>query len=187
MGILTKNTIDNIFSRFGENIEEYKTFIETGTHLGATCLNVNKIFEKIYTIEISPKYFSISNSNFRSHGVTNVFSILGDSTHVLPKLLDELNENLVFWLDGHWSMGDTGKGEKQSPLLEECASIVEYCKNKNKKSVIMIDDVRIFGIDDGKTDWKDITTKNINSIVDCIKVDSYIENDIFFIFVDGSL
>jgi hypothetical protein len=135
-------------------------------------------------MEISDRYFSISNQNFRRYGVKNVFPFLGDSTHVLPEILKMLDENLIFWLDGHWSMGDTGKGEKQSPLLEECHAILEYCNTKNKKAILMIDDVRLFGRNQNQIDWKDITVESIEGVLKPFIKNSFIENDIFYILLD---
>lgn len=183
MGRLNTDKIKEIFSTFDQDLNNFSTLVETGTHLGETCINVSKDFKQIYTMEISEKYFQLSLRNFQIHGTKNAHIFLGDSSTILPKLLQNLNENLFFWLDGHWSMGDTGRGDKDSPLLEEVQSIVEYCKSKKTKTIIAIDDVRIFG----KQGWEDISFDSIRNIVGNLNLKDYIKDDIFCLLVDGSL
>ena len=183
MSNLTKQLIKEIFQEFSEKEENFLTLVETGTHLGKTCINLHDVFKRIYTMEISEKYFHLSCLNFQRLGIKNVDAFLGDSSKILPQLLQILNENLFFWLDGHWSMGDTGRGEKDSPLLEEIQSIVEYCKNKKTKSIIVIDDVRIFG----KQGWEDISFESVRSIAGNFIIKDYVKDDIFCLLVDGNL
>ena len=183
MGRLNAEKIKEILNTFDQDSNGFLTMIETGTHLGETCINVSKDFKKIYTMEISERYFKLSIMNFQKYGINNVEIFLGDSSKILPQLLQILNENLFFWLDGHWSMGDTGRGEKDSPLLEEIQSIVEYCKNKKTKSIIVIDDVRIFG----KQGWEDISFESVRSIAGNFIIKDYVKDDIFCLLVDGNL
>lgn len=72
----------------------------------------------------------------------------GDSSVLIPIMLDEIKKNfkdkqykVCFWLDGHYSGGDTGRGEKDTPIMEELNGI----KNANVGDcVILIDDARCF-------------------------------------------
>ena len=66
--------------------------------------------------------------------------------------------NCVFFLDGHWSSGDTAKGEKDCPLIEECVGIDKTYKAK--KGIVIIDDYRLFGTKINE-DWKEITKESI--------------------------
>jgi hypothetical protein len=64
-------------------------------------------------------------------------------------------------LDGHWSGGDTAKGDKDCPLIEELVTIVGDFKYK---ALIIIDDYRLFGTK-GNEDWSDITDDNIKNVI----------------------
>jgi FkbM family methyltransferase len=61
--------------------------------------------------------------------------VLGDSRDILPQL--DLSEPTVFWLDGHWSAGDTAGEGDECPLLDELATI-------GPQHAILIDDARLF-------------------------------------------
>jgi len=63
---------------------------------------------------------------------------LGDSCDVLPKILANINSNIVFWLDGHYSGGNTGGKEFPCPLLKE----LEIILARNNEDIIIIDDAR---------------------------------------------
>ena len=53
--------------------------------------------------------------------------------------LKNINESVTFWLDGHYSCGDTALGDFWAPLMQELDAI----KNHNiKDHTIMIDDMR---------------------------------------------
>jgi hypothetical protein len=68
--------------------------------------------------------------------------LFGDSVQVLPKILQNIKEVVVFWLDGHWSMGDTAKGPLDVPLLHELDAI---SKHPIKNHILLIDDIRLIG------------------------------------------
>jgi hypothetical protein len=115
-------------------------FIETGTFQGDTTDVLKNIAEKVYTIELSPEYHSRAVSRFKDFN--NVECLLGDSTSMLPIVLQRLKGKPLFWLDGHYSGGDTAQGEKDSPINEELQSIFDA---GIKEAVILIDDARCFG------------------------------------------
>lgn len=75
-------------------------------------------------------------------------------------------KNTIFFLDGHYSSGNTGKGTKDCPLIEEIQNIVN---NFLYEAIIIIDDHRLFGKSSKnynmKENWKDITDDKIFSIV----------------------
>jgi hypothetical protein len=145
-------TIDEIqqFSQFSTDI-----FIETGTFVGDTINNVKNHFKQVYSIELSNKYAASARDRFKDN--RNVYILQGDSSELLLPLCQSIEQPVFFWLDGHWSNGDTAKGKKDCPLMEELDKIVTYCK---VKCIIAIDDVRIFGTNNNE-DWSDITRESI--------------------------
>lgn len=169
--------IEYLEKEFQINVKNYPIFVETGTHLGNTCMRVREIFKEIHTIEISEKYFNIAKSNLESNQISHAVIHLGDSLDLLPEILERTSENAFFWLDGHWSAGDTGRGKKDCPLIEECESISNFCRKLNRRAIVTIDDVRYFGSEG----WSDISIELINKIFgDLIFRKSLIE-DIYFL------
>jgi len=92
----------------------------------------------VYTIERSKKLFELHTAELSS--LKGVHTFLGDSAHVLPTIIRELgNRNAVFWLDGHWSGGETAGADNECPLLHELA-----CLGNRERDIILIDDARLF-------------------------------------------
>jgi hypothetical protein len=121
-------------------------FIETGTYYGLTVSKFKNSFEKIYSIEIDESLFDKNLKLFKNY--SNISILLGDSKDRLPEILNTVkreNEgiiNVLFWLDGHCSEGETGIGDEYSPLMKELNFILEHLSRI--KPVIIIDDVRLF-------------------------------------------
>lgn len=149
------------------SIDEIKTFskiptsifVETGTYFGDTVNESLKLYNRVYSIELSPHYHNLAKQRFKSEPRVNLLQ--GDSAYVLESLCKLLNEPTFFWLDGHFSSGDTAQGEKDCPIIEELNHIVNYCK---PASVIVIDDVRLFGTQKNE-DWSNITVDNVVNAV----------------------
>lgn len=115
-----------------------KVFVETGSYLGdgiETALNSG--YEKVYSIELSPHYYHICSRRF-SNQSSRVHLTLGDSSHCLWEIIHDIHEPITFWLDGHWSMGNTAKGDIACPLLRELEIIQAHSV---KTHTILIDDM----------------------------------------------
>ena len=89
-------------------------FVETGTYLGETTNTAKDIFQQVHTIEIKKEFFENARAKFSQ--CLNVLCHLGDSSILLENICKTLNKPTCFWLDGHWSAGNTGKGLKSVPL-----------------------------------------------------------------------
>jgi hypothetical protein len=110
-----------------------RTLVETGTNVGNSAALAARLFERVVTIERDRTLHTTAQE--RHPDLPNVEWVLGDSRDVLPLL--DLSEPTVFWLDGHWSAGDTAGEGDECPLLDELATI-------GPQHAILIDDARLF-------------------------------------------
>ncbi len=114
--------------------------IETGTYLGGMVeAQLNK-FDNIASIELSNELFQKAVQKFK--GIESVHLYCGDSGNLIGEVIEKENafEKTLFWLDGHYSGGETACGEDESPIMKELGSISKKCRN----GVILIDDARCF-------------------------------------------
>lgn len=119
---------------------QYRRFVETGTYLGHTTFLIASLGVDIDTIELSDSLHGHNVKDFA--GRSNIRCHQGDSTHVLPRILATLDTPAVFWLDGHYSAGNTALGDKVTPIAEE----LELLRNHHIKThIVIIDDMRGFG------------------------------------------
>lgn len=112
-------------------------FVEGGTYKGGTAKKMSDSFRKVYTIEKSEIMHETAKENLKD--IHNITMLKGDTREHLSKILDN-NDNILFWLDAHWSGGDTYGEEDECPLIEELEIIFDYSKNY----IILIDDARLF-------------------------------------------
>jgi tetratricopeptide (TPR) repeat protein len=124
-------------------VSGYRRFVETGTLFGGTVATISNYDVQCDTIELSPHFYEKARLQFAN--TPNVRVHFGDSGRVLPELLRAIDEPCVFWLDGHYSEGPTAKGDKDSPILEEFAAILNH---PIRDHIILIDDIRCFGQED---------------------------------------
>ena len=153
-----------------DSFSNYPCFIETGTHVGGTIFAVEPHFDYLYTIEFSEKYYTKTKSTYTRDKIQFIH---GDSSIVFTTLLPTIQEKTIFFLDGHWSSGDTGKSEKDCPLIEEVTHIHELF---SPSAILIIDDYRLFGKGPSSTqgeDWSDITEEKITDILGSRITDLY--------------
>jgi hypothetical protein len=146
-----------------DDYTKYNCFIETGTFNGNTIFSLEPYFNKLYTIEFSKKYYNNTKNKYNGNKIN---FILGDSSIVFESLLPTITDKCIFFLDGHWSGGDTGHSNKDCPLYEEITHINNLFTND---AIIIIDDFRLFGLDksSGKLgeDWSKINKENLLNIL----------------------
>ena len=121
-------------------------WVETGTHVGETTEYLSNISKFVYSIEPSKKYFEISKEKLKN--IENIQLFNDTSEGCLKEIINLINdnENVCFWLDGHYSGGDTYQGDKDTPILDELNVIADALEKFNKVS-ILIDDFRMFNPD----------------------------------------
>ena len=113
-------------------------FVETGTYQGYTAVWASEHFRKVFTIELSNHFYRETYDKYKH--LENIEFIFGDSRTKLKKIIGELKSPALFWLDAHWSGGETYGGDDQCPLIEEI-KIIGNCRFDN---FIFIDDARLF-------------------------------------------
>lgn len=111
--------------------------VEGGTYLGGTAKELRKVFDKVYTIEKSKKMFVQAERNLSNS--KNIYLLEGDTRTHLPGILAS-EDSILFWLDAHWSGGNTYGESDECPLIDELKLIFE----SKKKCAILIDDARLF-------------------------------------------
>lgn len=118
--------------------------VESGTFKGDMVYGVRNGFKKIITIELSDYFFK--KAKIRLKNFKNIKIIKGDSGKEIKQILRFVKEPAVFWLDGHYSGGNTTKSKVNTPIINELKSILNH---KIKTHVLLIDDARHFtGEDD---------------------------------------
>lgn len=130
----------------------YKTLVETGTYFGDMIEAQRDNFDIIYSVELSKEFWKRAVIRFKKY--KNIEIIQGDSGKVLPAIVPGLKSPAIFWLDGHYSAGNTAKGDKVCPILEEIDAIL---KNNYFEHILLIDDARLFT---GQNDYPTIEHLN---------------------------
>ena len=77
-----------------DDYKEYSCFIETGTLNGDTILALEPHFNKLYTIELSEKYYTNTKNKYDGNKID---FILGDSSIVFESLLPTIVDKCIFF------------------------------------------------------------------------------------------
>ena len=114
-------------------------FIETGTFKGQTAYNASLFFKTVHTTELGLELYQAASKRFLVN--TGIHVHLGNSPYVLKTILPHIQDQIIFWLDAHYSCGQTAKGDSNTPVMQELAAINE---SGIKNAIILIDDMRLF-------------------------------------------
>jgi hypothetical protein len=113
-----------------------RVFVETGTCHGDTIDAVADVFQRCYTIELSPELHVQAHKRLAHY--PHVACVEGESSTELPRVLQHLDEPALFWLDAHFAGGNTANAGFD-PIFKELDSIYRHAV---KRHVILIDDAR---------------------------------------------
>lgn len=117
-----------------------KILVETGTYHGDMVEAMKEVFDRLYSIELSKELYQKAKERFK--GYEHIEIICGDSGIELGRVMSKLDQPTLFWLDGHYSAGETAKGDEETPICEELDHILVA---PDRGHVIIIDDARCFG------------------------------------------
>jgi len=145
--IIKQRMLAEYAGRFG-----LKILVETGTYYGDMVDAMKHAFEHIYSIELSEALYQRASERFRKF--SHIRLIQGDSGIELGNLVGTIDKPALFWLDGHYSAGETAKGEKETPVFEELGHIFS---TPDQGHVILIDDARCFGTDPAYPTMEELT------------------------------
>ncbi len=116
-------------------------WVETGTYLGETTHFLSRHSKHVYSIEPEPTLFRNADNRFKDK--SNVSVLNGLSEEIFPKLMLDLSGEANFWLDGHFSLGITHKGPRDTPISDELEIIQKHLA-KFTKLTVLIDDIHCF-------------------------------------------
>lgn len=147
--------------------------VETGTCHGDMVAAMQKEFKKIISIELADQFYREVCERFK--GVPNVELIHGDSATKLPEVVARLEGRAIFWLDGHYSGGDTARGENDTPVNEELRAIFQPGLPDH---IVLIDDARCFGTEPSYPSLEQLRAQiqkvrpgwNVEVAGDCIRI-----------------
>lgn len=165
------------------NLDKYsEVFVETGTLSGAgITAALQSGYTKVISIELDEKLYNQAKNNFAN--ISNVELVCGDSGIVLGDSIKDIDENITFWLDGHYSGEGTAYGIAEFPLIQELTHI----KNHHIKThTILIDDIRC---------WRDYSPElNFEKVIEFVLsinenysfyyAEGYIKDDVLVCKVD---
>jgi hypothetical protein len=114
-----------------------RNLVETGTYLGDMVYANRNVFDRIFSIELDKSLYERALHRFSRFA--HITILHGDSSVVLPELLDTIRAPCLFWLDAHYSAGITSKAGAETPIIEELQLIL---KRGVVEDVILIDDAR---------------------------------------------
>lgn len=119
-------------------LNDATVFVETGTYHGQTTRWASNHFDSVFTIERAENLYNLHSEELAR--LKGVKPLCGDSREMLPSIIAEIDDRkAVFWLDGHWSGGETAGADDECPLLDELA-----CIANRTGDIILIDDARLF-------------------------------------------
>ncbi len=114
------------------------TLVETGTYLGDMVAGTAGSFRSVYSIELDSQLAEAATRRFAN--VPKIMILQGDSGEQIAKVLDKIDEPALFWLDAHYSEGETARGLDETPILRELAHVLDQPVGH----VLLIDDARDF-------------------------------------------
>lgn len=113
-------------------------FVETGTFEGTTAAWAARTFDRVTSIELSEELHRRAVE--RHTGEPRIRFVQGHSREQLKNVVAGLAGPALFWLDGHYSGGETAGELDECPVIDEIAAI----DDSEIEHFLFIDDARLF-------------------------------------------
>jgi hypothetical protein len=127
--LFKQKTVREYARRFG-----LRTLVETGTYYGEMVHALLDCFARIYTVELDATLVSLARRRFLSYPHVQVLE--GDSQEVIPRLLEQIKEPGLFWLDAGY-YGWDGRVGRSGRLTSELRAVLAHAVPGH---VILMDD-----------------------------------------------
>jgi hypothetical protein len=118
----------------------HRILVESGTYKGGTVRFCAPRMDRVISVELDPQLFEAARRRFTNEPGVEILH--GDATEVIPKVVSRLTEPPLIWLDGHYSGGETARGEVVEPAL----AILDRLSTRPPGSTVVVDDLRLFGL-----------------------------------------
>jgi hypothetical protein len=118
----------------------HRILVESGTYKGGTVRFCAPRMDRVISVELDPQLFEAARRRFADEPGVEILH--GDATEVIPDVVSRLTEPPLIWLDGHFSGGETARGEVVEPAL----AILDRLSSRPPGSTIVVDDLRLFGL-----------------------------------------
>lgn len=149
-GHLDKKFIQKLVSTFKVDV-----FFETGTCGAGTTINATPYFKTIVTAELHDGLFASARAKLAPY--KHVIAFHGQSPDAIKRFAPSLNGAILFWLDAHYSGEGTALSFNNHEAPDAVTAIrgeLAAIKEANiPDCVILIDDIRGFGINIAGTEY----------------------------------
>jgi hypothetical protein len=115
-----------------------RVMVETGTNLGQMIAAMLPLMDHIYSIEMAD--WNYQRALRRFGGNPKVHMVQGESGRTMPRVLRDIRQPCLFWLDAH-------NFDQETPIREELKAIVEHGVLGD---VVLVDDSKWF---DGRNQY----------------------------------
>lgn len=129
------------FFRTLHQLFKISIFVETGTGGGLTTERSAHVFEEVHSIEIQPETFLRAKDRLDQYPHVHLYN--DDSAQGLKKVLASVDatKKSLFFLDAHYNGVVNGKGETNTPIMDELHAIFSSAL---VDPIIIIDDARMY-------------------------------------------
>jgi hypothetical protein len=151
-------------------------WLETGTYVGETTKFLSENSPHVISIEPSYHFFQIAKSNLKR--IENIHLVNDTSENVFESMLFKMGKLGNFWLDGHYSGGETHQGLDNTPIKTEL-EIIRANSHRFSSFTVFIDDMRCFKKNTVEEYSNYPSLDWVSSWAESLDLDWVIEHDIF--------
>lgn len=156
--------------------EGVRSAVETGTYRGDSAMAIAGALGSCITVELSEALHERATRRFDADDRVRVLH--GSSAEVLPTVCASLAGPTLFWLDAHYSGGDTAGAGSQCPVLGELDAIAAL--PDPTQHIVLVDDARLFGFvptaPPHRSDWPSLFT--VLSRLEGMGLRTYVVDDV---------